>query len=47
MAAAIFNVAKRLIERRLLQWKEFQPRGEVASALELLWCGLGAKNGQH
>jgi hypothetical protein len=37
MAVAIFDVATGLIERRLLQWKEFQPRGEVASALELLW----------
>jgi AcrR family transcriptional regulator len=42
LAAALFDISKGLVERRLLGWKEFQVRGEVAFATDLLWEGIGA-----
>lgn len=41
LAATLFDMARGLIERRLLGWKEFQVRGEVAFATDLLWQGIG------
>jgi AcrR family transcriptional regulator len=43
LAAAIFDLARGLIERRLLGWKEFQARGEIAFATDLLWQGIGTR----
>jgi len=42
LAATLFDIARGLIERRLLGWKEFQVRGEIAFATDLLWQGIGA-----
>jgi len=42
LAATLFDIARGLIERRLLGWKEFQVRGEIAFATNLLWHGIGA-----
>jgi len=42
LAATLFDIARGLIERRLLGWKEFQVRGEIAFATDLLWHGIGA-----
>jgi len=42
VAAAIFDVARGLTERRLLGWKEMRARDEVGFAVELLWGGIGA-----
>lgn len=41
LAATLFDMARGLIERRLLGWKEFQVRGEIAFATDLLWQGIG------
>jgi TetR/AcrR family transcriptional regulator len=41
LAATIFDIAHGLVERRLLGWKEFQVRGEIAFATDLLWQGIG------
>jgi hypothetical protein len=41
LAATLFDIARGLIERRLLGWKEFQVRGEIAFATDLLWRGIG------
>jgi AcrR family transcriptional regulator len=41
VAAAIFDVARGLMERRLLGWKEFKTRDEIAFATDLLWRGIG------
>ena len=41
LAAALFDISKGLVERRLLGWKEFQVRGEIAFATDLLWQGIG------
>ena len=40
LAASLFDLARRLVER-LLGWKEFQVRGEIAFATDLLWQGIG------
>jgi AcrR family transcriptional regulator len=42
LAATIFDMARGLVERRLLGWKEFQVRGEIAFATDLLWQGISA-----
>ena len=42
LAATLFDIAHGLVERRLLGWKEFQVRGEIAFATDLLWHGIGA-----
>ncbi|HEY1341044.1 MAG TPA: helix-turn-helix domain-containing protein [Bryobacteraceae bacterium] len=44
VAAVVFDVARGLVERRLLGWKEFQTRGEIAFAVDLLWSGIGREN---
>jgi len=41
LAATLFDMARGLIERRLLGWKEFQVRGEIDFATDLLWQGIG------
>jgi AcrR family transcriptional regulator len=41
VAATLFDMFKGLVERRLLGWKEFQVRGEVAFVTDLLWQGIG------
>jgi AcrR family transcriptional regulator len=41
LAATLFDMARGLIERRLLGWKEFQVRGEIEFATDLLWQGIG------
>jgi AcrR family transcriptional regulator len=41
LAATLFDMARGLIERRLLGWKEFQAPGEIAFATDLLWHGIG------
>ena len=43
LAATLFDMARGLIERRLLGWKEFQVRGEIAFATDLLWQGIGTR----
>jgi AcrR family transcriptional regulator len=43
LAATIFDIAHGLVERRLLGWKEFQVRGEIAFATDLLWQGIGTE----
>jgi AcrR family transcriptional regulator len=43
LAATLFDLARGLIERRLLGWKEFQVRGEIAFATDLLWQGIGTR----
>ncbi|PWU01228.1 MAG: hypothetical protein C5B51_23325 [Terriglobia bacterium] len=40
-AAAIVDVSRGLMERRLLRWKEFQAQPEIDFALELLLAGMG------
>lgn len=45
LAATLFDMARGLIERRLLGWKEFQVRGEVAFVTDLLWQGIGTGTG--
>src|SRR5580658_1022249 len=41
LAATLFDISKGLVERRLLGWKEFQVRGEIEFATNLLWQGIG------
>jgi AcrR family transcriptional regulator len=41
LAATLFDIAHGLVMRRLLGWKEFQVRGEIAFATDLLWQGIG------
>ena len=40
LAAKLFDMARGLVERQLLGWKEFQVRNEAAFATDLLWRGL-------
>jgi AcrR family transcriptional regulator len=40
LAAKLFDIARGLVERQLLGWKEFQVRNEAAFATDLLWRGL-------
>jgi AcrR family transcriptional regulator len=41
LAGAISDISRGLLERRLLEWKEFQVRDEVEFAVDLLWQGIG------
>lgn len=40
LAAKLFDMARGLVERQLLGWKEFQVRNEAAFVTDLLWRGL-------
>jgi len=40
IAATIGDVARGLMERRLLGWKEFQAENEIEFAISLLWNGI-------
>jgi AcrR family transcriptional regulator len=40
LAAKLFDIARGLVERHLLSWKEFQVRDEIAFATDLLWRGI-------
>jgi TetR/AcrR family fatty acid metabolism transcriptional regulator len=40
LAAKLFDIARGLVERQLLGWKEFQVRNEVEFATDLLWQGI-------
>ena len=40
LAAKLFDIARGLVERQLLGWKEFQVRNEIAFATDLLWRGI-------
>jgi AcrR family transcriptional regulator len=40
LAAKLFDIARGLVERQLLDWKEFQVRNEIAFATDLLWHGI-------
>jgi AcrR family transcriptional regulator len=44
LAAKLFDIARGLVERRLLDWKEFQVRNEIAFATDLLWHGIARQN---
>jgi AcrR family transcriptional regulator len=41
LAAAIYDISRGLIERRLLGWKEFQAPDEIEFPVELLMSGMG------
>jgi AcrR family transcriptional regulator len=41
VAAAIFDMSRGLIERRLLGWKEFRAQDEIEFSIDLLWAGIG------
>lgn len=40
-AAAIFDMSRGLIERRLLGWREFRAQDEIEFSIDLLWSGIG------
>jgi AcrR family transcriptional regulator len=40
LAAKVFDIARGLVERQILGWKEFQVRDEVGFATDLLWQGI-------
>ncbi len=40
-AAALFDISRGLVERRLLGWKEFRAAEEIDFALDLLLSGIG------
>lgn len=40
LAAKLFDMARGLVERQLLGWKEFQVQDEIAFATDLLWRGI-------
>lgn len=40
LAAKLFDMARGLVERHLLGWKEFQVRNEAAFVTDLLWRGI-------
>jgi AcrR family transcriptional regulator len=42
-AAAIFDMSRGLIERRLLGWKEFRAEDEIEFSIDLLCSGIGNK----
>jgi len=46
VAAAIFDMSRGLIERRLLGWKEFRAEDEIEFSIDLLWSGIG-NNGRR
>jgi hypothetical protein len=41
VAAAILDMSRGLIERRLLGWKEFRAQDEIEFSIDLLWSGMG------
>jgi AcrR family transcriptional regulator len=43
-AAAIFDMSRGLIERRLLGWKEFRAKDEIEFSIDLLCSGIGNNN---
>ena len=43
-AAAIFDMSRGLIERRLLGWKEFRAQDEIEFSIDLLWSGIGLRS---
>lgn len=47
VAATIFDVARGLMERRLLGWKELQARDEIEFTVNLLWSGIGNSTGRR
>jgi AcrR family transcriptional regulator len=42
VAAAILDMSRGLIERRLLGWKEFRAQDEIEFSIDLLWSGMGS-----
>lgn len=44
LAAKLFDIARGLVERQLLGWKEFQVKDEIAFATDLLWRGIGRQD---
>lgn len=40
LAAKLFDIARGLVERQLLGWKDFQQKDEIAFAIDLLWRGI-------
>jgi AcrR family transcriptional regulator len=44
LAAKLFDIARGLVERQLLGWKEFQVRDEIAFATDLLWRGIARQD---
>jgi len=44
VAAAVFDMSRGLIERRLLGWKEFRAPDEIEFSIDLLWSGIGNNN---
>jgi AcrR family transcriptional regulator len=44
LAAKLFDIARGLVERQLLGWKEFQVRNEIAFAIDLLWRGIARQD---
>ncbi len=42
LAAKLFDLARGLVERQLLGWKEFHQKDEVAFAIDLLWRGIAS-----
>jgi AcrR family transcriptional regulator len=40
LAAKLFDIARGLVERQLLGWKEFQVQNDIAFATDLLWRGI-------
>jgi TetR/AcrR family transcriptional regulator, fatty acid metabolism regulator protein len=40
LAAKLFDIARGLVERQLLGWKEFQVGNEIEFATDLLWRGI-------
>ena len=43
-AAAIFDMSRGLIERRLLGWKEFRAQDEIEFSIDLLWSGIACNS---
>jgi AcrR family transcriptional regulator len=44
LAAKLFDIARGLVERQLLGWKEFQVQNEIAFATDLLWRGIAYRS---
>jgi AcrR family transcriptional regulator len=44
LAAKVSDIARGLMERQLLGWKEFQVKNEVAFAADLLWHGVSPQD---
>ena len=40
LAAKLFDIARGLVERQLLGWKDFQQKDEIAFVIDLLWRGI-------